>query len=282
MAVDLAALLLADRDVLEAGQVAVAPVVELPEPKLEDQLPPGVVRVAGAVFALQVRARGGQRRSIGDRLEQGEDLARLLRPVVLGLALIEAIVVEQRLAQIVGAPLVRRDVDLGEQAVPGLAPAVLVDPDEAARRIARLIHGDRGNAAPGLVGVPDALIDRGLGRGQTRRPRNHQRRGRAQVPEKRAPCERWRAAARPCPGQIRPATAPTLSHLQRPLWHEDSAAFLRRTIDTIRRARGKWRDRAARSRGSSHRPGLRHDRAMSGTEHAPAGRARLDRHGGDA
>ena len=122
MAVDLAALLLADHDVLEAGQVAVAPVVELPEPELEDQLPPRVVRVAGAVFALQVRARRGHRRSVGDRLEQREDLARLLGPVVLGLALVEAVVVEQRLAQVVAAPLGRRDVDLGEQAVPGSRP----------------------------------------------------------------------------------------------------------------------------------------------------------------
>jgi hypothetical protein len=34
MAVDLAAPLLADHDVLEGGQVEVAPVVELPEPQL--------------------------------------------------------------------------------------------------------------------------------------------------------------------------------------------------------------------------------------------------------
>ena len=100
MAVDFVTPLLADHDVLEAGKVEVAPDVELPEPEFEDQLLPRVGRVARAVLAFQVRARRDHRRGVRDRLEQREDLARLCRLVVLGLGLIEAIVVEQRLAQI--------------------------------------------------------------------------------------------------------------------------------------------------------------------------------------
>ena len=109
-------------------------------------------------------ARDPHRGAAGDRVEQGENLPRLPRRGLLDLGLIQAVVVEQRPAEIVAQAFVVRDVDLGEQAMLGIAPGRHVDSDIALPLVARAAGHERRNAAPGLVGVPDPLIDTGRGR----------------------------------------------------------------------------------------------------------------------
>src|SRR5690606_20407703 len=153
-----------------------------------DQFPPGVVRVPGAALRLEMLARRGHRRAVRDRLEQSDGLARLVRTVVLGLALVEPVVVEQRLAALVARPLVRGDAHLGEQAVLRVGPGALVDPDETLRRIAGLFDRDRAHAIRRLINVPDALIDVASRRRGERTARNErERRARTKVREESAP-----------------------------------------------------------------------------------------------
>ena len=83
-----------------------------------------------------MRARGLHRQAGADRLEQREQLARLVGRGVLRLGLIEPVVVEQAAAEVVGQALALRDPDLGEQTVRGLAAGGLVDHHEALLRIA--------------------------------------------------------------------------------------------------------------------------------------------------
>jgi hypothetical protein len=183
VAVDPARLLLADHDVLEPGQVAVAAVVERPKPDVEDELLPRGIGIAPPALALEMVARDLHRRAAGDRVEQGENLPRLRRRGLLDLGLIQAVVVEQRPAEIVAQALVVRDLDLGEQAMLGVAAGRQVDLDVTLPLVARAPGRERRNAAPGLVGVPDSLIDPGRGRQRPPGAAGGQRQKRSTRPE---------------------------------------------------------------------------------------------------
>ena len=144
IAVDPAGALLADRHMLEARQVAIAAVVERAEPDVEHDLLPFVVRVGLTTLPPEMLARGLQRQAGADRIEQGQQLARLRGRGVLGLGLIEPVVVEQAAAEVVGEALALGDPDLGEQAVIGR-------PARRARRRPRSPGPDRRACRPGSL-----------------------------------------------------------------------------------------------------------------------------------
>ena len=197
MAVDLAALLLADRDVLEAGQVEVAPVVELPEPELEDQLLPGVARVAGAALrppdARAPRPSAARRRppraARGSRAPPRAGCPRAWSD--RGGSCRTAPCTDRRCAAC--APGCCTSANRRCSGSRAARSSTLTKPRAGSPASS---IGDRGNAARGLVDVPDALIDR-VPRGGAQAGGNGQSASAAAAPR------RARTARRPSGGEPR-------------------------------------------------------------------------------
>ena len=123
-----------------------------------------------------MRAGHGHRRAVGDRVEQIQVLARLLGRGCPRLALIEPVVVEQRLAAVVSRALVLGDLDLDEQAVIRIGRGRSVDPDVAPRRVPRLPGAIAGIPDADLIGIPDPLVDHCAAAAAKGAPRHRQRR----------------------------------------------------------------------------------------------------------